>query len=944
MDTSLAAADLGKDKGIITIRVGNNESAREVLDINKVLIPKKLAARIILLQDNDKSNQRPAFEDKRRVYGTFNYQPYKGTLLRGNFESGNTHSNRPITLLPQDNVTPWLNAGRPGYDWTFYDDPSKNPSAASQAAGPNTEGLLIGTNTVFGQIVAYDNPTDQKPTRAFAYTNLTTTTFAANSIASQIFNSIVNQDKATDTIRFVYTKGLFNLPAAYWTGANVLPGQQSGFLPVGIKAQSFSDYSVFDWRNHMIDETSRQSDSFHALNLALSQTAWKDRIGVEISYDRQRTDRHGKNAFFDFANSGYVQVDVNRYLPDGTINPNYGRPFVGATTLQFREFMQESDSLRATAYLKYDFKDLNRKWGKYLGRHTLTALYERDNSTLINYVRRLQSAGPAAEAADPGNIFSSNRRPSFVVYLGPSLIGNTDPLRLQAVQINQLKSGGPIPISHFVRNADQTDPGRFVTDSLTLADVAAGGGAQREVIKSKAMVLQSYWLDENLVTTASWRRDEDYFIRQNIGFVANPNDRNDPGKAFYNFSDYNFPSTPPPSVAKEIKSLGAVLYWPRKFIPLPKGMDVGIFYNKSENFTPIGGRLDTFGVPLAPPVGTTKEFGLNFSCLSGRLNLRVNTFDTAVQGVSAAPAFFAAFRNGTLALAVGWAKEGNTSPAMAAQSNADIETLFSALPSNFRQLYDFQVSGTPPNVAASANTVAIASTDTVDARAKGIEADITYNVTKNWRILLNVAKQETVQSNMFPFSKNFIKLMTPVWNQLKSRPAGVYPSGFQPGDVLPASVQTYGQYIDQNILVPFASAIAAEGSASAEQRKWRANLVTNYSFAADSKLKGIGLGGAVRWQDKLGIGYPSSRDSTGAAHFDIAHPYYAPAETNVDAWVSYSRPLQRKKILWKIQLNITNLIGSSDLIPVLAQSYDGTVAQYRLPPERRIYLTNTFTF
>lgn len=949
VNTSLVSADLVRDSNKVTFRYGNNGATRESLDFNRVLIPKKLAARLVLLQDNEKYNMRPAFEDKKRAYGTLTFAPTKTTLFRGNFEVGNTYANRPLTMPPLNAITgQWYAAGRPSYDWTLYDDPAKNPAAASIAAGPLTEGNLIGIQNIQGQVIVYNNPTDQTPAYGFTFRNRTTTTYAANAIASQIFNPQVNRDLATDTITFNYTKARFTLPATFWTGANVPPRQQPGYVPVGEKWQSFSDYSAFDWRNRMIDESSRQHDSFHTVNLVLSQTAWQDRVGVELAYDRQRVDRRAKNSFFDFSSSAQIAVDVSVYLPNGQPNPNLGRPFAGETAPQWRDITQENESQRATAFLRYNFKDLSPTWGSWLGRHTLTGLYERDGGTIVNYARRLHTAGSASEAADAGNIFSSNRRPSVIVYLGPSIIGNNNPLRLESIRIPEIKSGPTVAISDFVRAANQTDPGHFENTSASLVDVVAFGAAQREVIKSNATVLQSHWWDDHLVTMFSWRRDEDYFVRQSLGFVANPNDRNDPGKAFFGLKDFAFPRTPPPSVAKEITSWGAVLNWPRKLIPLPRGTDFSVFYNKSENFTPIGGRVDQFARPLEPPVGTTKEYGLNFSAFDGKLSVRVNRFETAVQGVSAAPSVFSALRGAILNIGLFWAREGNINPQLAAQSNADLELLFSPLPANYRSLYNFVVTGTPPNVSASNNAVAVASTDTVDASAKGVEVDVTYNVTKNWRVLFNVAKQETIQSNMYPFTKYFVELMKPTWDRLSRRPATNYPAGFQPGDVLPPTVQTYGQYLDLNVYVPLASAIATEGSASAEQRKWRANFITNYSFDRDSflggKLKGWGVGGAVRWQDKLGIGYPSSRDPNGTAHFDIQHPFYAPAQTNLDAWISYSRRIWNDRIGWKVQLNATNLVGTADLIPVLAQSWSGEVAQYRVPPERRWYLTNTFSF
>ncbi|MGY8719793.1 MAG: hypothetical protein ACKVI3_18665, partial [Verrucomicrobiia bacterium] len=49
--------------------------------------------------------------------------------------------------------------------------------------------------------------------------------------------------------------------------------------------------------------------------------------------------------------------------------------------------------------------------------------------------------------------------------------------------------------------------------------------------------------------------------------------------------------------------------------------------------------------------------------------------------------------------------------------------------------------------------------------------------------------------------------------------------------------------------------IAAEGQPSHEIREWRANFITNYKFNDDSKLKGWSVGGALRWQDQVAVGF-----------------------------------------------------------------------------------------
>ena len=121
------------------------------------------------------------------------------------------------------------------------------------------------------------------------------------------------------------------------------------------------------------------------------------------------------------------------------------------------------------------------------------------------------------------------------------------------------------------------------------------------------------------------------------------------------------------------------------------------------------------------------------------------------------------------------------------------------------------------------------------------------------------------------------------------------------------------------------------------------NLVSNYDFARVSRLRGWSAGCGARWQDKIGIGYPVSLNPDGSVKIDIAHPYYAPAEINIDAWIGYKRKLFNDRIEWRAQFNVRNLISDDDPVAITVQPW-GEVASSRLPPERRWYLTNTFSF
>src|SRR5439155_745386 len=144
-------------------------------------------------------------------------------------------------------------------------------------------------------------------------------------------------------------------------------------------------------------------------------------------------------------------------LPNGLPNPNLGRPFANSRGNNWQLAQNRSQSVRATAFLKYDFKDMSKFWGKWLGHHTVTGLYQRDRADAIATNPYLMDDGPAANFVNP---FINLRGSSEVVYMGPSLIGNNNPLRLSAIDVQPDFTGAQgVPLSAFRREGNATDPG-----------------------------------------------------------------------------------------------------------------------------------------------------------------------------------------------------------------------------------------------------------------------------------------------------------------------------------------------------------------------------------------------------------------------------------------------------------------------------------------------------
>jgi hypothetical protein len=950
VENSLITANLNKARTTVEHRFGDNQASRFVLDTNQVLVPKKLAIRIAALDDREKYDQRPSYEDKSRLFGTGIYKPFASTTLSVNFETGNTRANRPITVLPFDSISKyWYAAGRPTYNWAFYDNPTLNPLAATTDSGGAAtvavrNAMGIGSAQLFGGlIIPYESASTpgsgpSPGVRSQIASTGSTTNPTANAVRNSLFHPQLNRDSASDAIAFYET---FNIGESGISAA-LFPG---GIRPAGMKMQSFTDYSVFPFNKRQIDETSIQKDDFRTFSISLSQTAWKDKsgvdkVGVELVYNSETFERYANNAFFSQGNGNHIRIDPNVTLPDGRPNPNVGRPYVmGASAAQLNFFESERTNARLTAFLRHDFKDnFEGSLAKILGRHTLTGLYQDDQFHDLSSSTRLRLFGEAAEAI--GAVTNFNRLPNAIVYLGDS-ITNGGALQLQPIRIKQLAGGQVFDTTWFQAPLGlvngQLTQGSLVTTRTNLEESINDARARGERIKSEAFVLQSYLLADHLITTVGWRKDRDY-----LRVFPARSYTTDPTRARMFLTDYNFEKTPPLNTQGQTRSFSAVIRWPQRLLRLPRGTDASIFISESQNFTPDAGRISAENDPIPAPKGKTDEFGLSLSLFNDKLNLRVNQFETSQENASRGSTYGNAVNNFYRQLASFWNQQSNATPQF--DRINDINELLNTLPGTKALLNWQRVINPTTGVYSSTENVLPTFSDTQDFVSKGTELEVVYNPTRQWRIAFNLAKQETVVSNLAPYAKATIAKLLPIWEKYKDTPRAASTTWGGPGVPFPASNGEHlGTLVQRDVLVPYATLLAQEGVASSEQRKWRANLVTNFQFRRDSRLKGFNVGSGVRWQDKFALGYPTTFRPDGSVFVDIAKPFWSDDDLNIDAWVGYTRKVYRDKINWRVQLNVRNIVGTGDPIAITVQP-DGSPAAMRLPPEKRIYLTNTFEF
>ncbi len=520
--------------------------------------------------------------------------------------------------------------------------------------------------------------------------------------------------------------------------------------------------------------------------------------------------------------------------------------------------------------------------------------------------------------------------------------------------------------------------------------------------ESQVVVWQAKWLSDSIVSTIGWRKD----IAESRAFDMSPNDfpvTQNRGAVNLDPSYYRLPLTGQ-SVEVESKSYSVVAHLTD--LPFVKGLaerlpvNVSVYYNRSTNFRPDSSRVDIYGEQLPAPSGRTIDHGLRLETKDGRYALRVNRYETSNSNANSTQINAASigawmqltqnFANvfeynirpwGYDATAPG--QTGNATDIFDPNTGGDPMRynfhLFATRPLQpgevlssdgawivspaFEQqvidaVRDFQRAVDPrfwsawridtfgdfgPSTHEVTYTVPTGFTISEDNVSKGWEWEFSAQPTRNWRILANASKTDARRTNIG--NANMREFMNLVAEHLQ-KPDGLRRMHHYWGteDVVTAGKNWFdGEGLPGAPGSEWRLAQLVENTTVPELREWRVNVVTNYDFDA-GLLKGINIGGGVRYQSSVIVGYPPVGDPNDPTtiEYDFSKPYRGPSETSVDLWVGYTRRLS-EKLNWRIQLNVRDVGQGKELIPITYQP-NGTVAAYRIGPSQSWFLTNTFEF
>jgi len=228
---------------------------------------------------------------------------------------------------------------------------------------------------------------------------------------------------------------------------------------------------------------------------------------------------------------------------------------------------------------------------------------------------------------------------------------------------------------------------------------------------------------------------------------------------------------------------------------------------------------------------------------------------------------------------------------------------------------------------------------TSDQVSKGLEIELTYNVTKNWRIMAGVSKQEAKENNIAPDLTEFIEERLAYWQSIPAlwTEKKVTGNGWGDGETGKEHWEK-GDRLGSYLLYK-----SSEGKPSSQLAKWNANAMTNYDFT-EGFLKGFYIGGGARLINAQVIGHPAIADEQGRlTGLDLDNPYKNSAYIAFDAWAGYTTKILHDKYTLRIQLNGRDLQESGSFRPINANS-NGGHSVFRIQQPRTFYLKTTLEF
>ncbi|MDQ8203228.1 TonB-dependent receptor plug domain-containing protein [Pelagicoccus sp. SDUM812003] len=977
VNQTTASAIIGQESSEISARVDSFGGWRASASHNQTIIEDKLAVFVAALHDERGFERKPSYDKTDRQYLAFRFQPAENTTFRASFENYENESRRPNTIAPRDTITPWLQSGRPVWD-------SRRKMMVYLDSGKEVGPYLFnrdGWDSETGPYAGYSDANVTNPDGAYYYgdNDLWRTD-------SALFIGTIGPMSGTATIHVqpdgTYSARETNLwrdrpaPAdvaeanldAYWNTRETrmmqtivpwtdefYPGASTmnPFYPTGL-----INPDVYDWSEVNITAPNFQSLDNKTYNFEFEQKL-AENLYFSAGWFRQDADSLENNPISNTSPTT-VSLDVNMYLPDGSENPNYLKPFIDDYRADAFTHPEENETLRAQIAYQFDFTDSDN-WTKWLGQHQLMGLYSDNERNRYGTRSRIayfdepnggyhyaHSPERRAEINANYSLGADNSAIRRYYYIGENAKVTQGNSGIGAAgSLENWGTGGPTDFNFdtFFWESDTGGTWRDVPVEIGTALWWPSTSRSQIEVESTSAALQSRFWESRIVTTLGFREDK---------YVGNSywGGREEPGYENglpIGGTDYYFNNNTGTEELSGSTSTRGIVFKVTE--------NISLTYNESDNFNPPNGNsTDFYGNPLPKPTGEGKDYGIRFKLLENKLHASFNWFETTSANARGVPGVFVDRTNRIdYKFMFAWAENvvrirDGQDPTSEDWRDGDIYPL-----TDDQRARIWDIIGLEEDYFDNINVQG-----TQDTEAKGFEFQMVYNPIPNWTMKLSGGKQNTSFNNVAPQWEPWASAREAVWaNATATDMAESYTlfngeelkiRNFWTGtnyisELDPASNNgwfTTADYYRLTVTNEIATIRNKEGQIVPGQREWRANFLTNYKFT-DGKLKGFGIGGSARWEEAAAIGNYGIVEEDGVMRQpDISRPIYGDSEFHVDFWASYEMPIGEDKNL-KLQLNVRDALEDGGLQKVAA-NFDGSVYGYRYLDPRQIFLTTTLEF
>ncbi|HVW22781.1 MAG TPA: TonB-dependent receptor, partial [Opitutaceae bacterium] len=720
----------------------------------------------------------------------------------------------------------------------------------------------------------------------------------------------------------------------------------------------------YDYSKINLAALNRNTDEMKTTEVTLDQVVFDtplQSLTAQVGFFREDSKRYQRN-IEGIANSngqsGQLLVDVNQRNLDGTPNPYFLRPYIGQDQPLTQFLPAKWDTYRVQANYKLDLTQLKGIW-KWLGVHNLTGYDEYKYQINRRYSYKDALTGPEPWIpVDPVTGLALSRANQGAISHGPSAalgitrgyfryyVGNNSGTGQIQYAPTDFKYGN-YPFVWGDATTGVFNRSQAGLSQVAITDSTGGSSNLKTILKTYGVLLQSHFFDDMLVSTIGEREDKQYqkngATPQLLG--ADGISFNYPSINGWSVGDYHFNSGKTTQVGYVVRPFKDIPWLQRGsrqggVVGYLEGMllNTSAFLNNSNSFIPANFATNVFLQPLPNPYGTDKEYGFEVQSPDGKLDFRLQHYETTA---------FAA-RNGdagTIAQRV--TRIDITSSARFLLWNQAQDWVQNTHPSFTTTQVQTEVAnemGLPLDtilaVQAGFNAGSISSTN--DINAVGTTAVLNYNPTPYWTLQAQFTNARATNSNVSGDTQAWIAQRLPIWTSIIDQNTGQLWWTHNYGGSQTAE-QNYGTFVQ----APFSIIQQTQGKSNPQYPAYAANFLTSLrlaQFTANPILSKFTIGGAIRWSSASSIGYYGLQQLPAViTELDPNKPIWYRPPAGVDAFISYNTRFWGGKVPTRIQLNARDLENNHGtyLQPVAAFP-DGTPTAYRLVDPTYWALTVSF--